>query len=129
MNFPEYRGYLARVPFGKRLPAAVYVYRDASTRLSEPLDAFLESLVKRCEIGPEFNVVKFRTDELKISFLAYPEFLSEAHPALRHSVTIDLVTGKARHTDYAGHSNPPILHRKESFVPADHPRRAEFEAL
>lgn len=26
--------------------------------------------------------------------------MEEAHPALRHAVTIDLVTGKARHTDY-----------------------------
>src|SRR5207248_5141479 len=35
----------------------------------------------------------------------------------------------ARHTDYADNTNPPILHRKESFVSAEHPRRAEFEAL
>jgi len=48
---------------------------------------------------------------------------------LRHAITIDLVTGKARHTDYADNINPPILHRKESFLPAEHPRRAEFEAL
>ena len=129
MDYPEYRGCLERVPFGKRLPSAFYVYRDASTRLGETLDSLLEGLVKRCEIGPEFNVVKFRTDELKISFLAYPDFLSDAHPALRHAITVDLVTGKARHTDYADNINPPILHRKESFVPADHPRRAEFEAL
>jgi len=37
--------------------------------------------------------------------------------------------GRARHTDYADNINPSILHRKESFVPADHPRRAEFEGL
>jgi len=48
---------------------------------------------------------------------------------LRHAITIDLVTGKARHTDYADNINQPILHRKESFLPAEHPRRAEFEAL
>jgi len=55
--------------------------------------------------------------------------LSVIHPALRHAITIDLVTGRARHSDYAKNINPPILHRKESFVPADHSRRAEFEAL
>jgi hypothetical protein len=61
----------------------------------------MAGIIKRCDIGPEFNVIKFRTDELKVSFLSYPEFLTEAHPALRRAVTIDLVTGKARHTDYA----------------------------
>lgn len=38
----------------------------------------------------------------------------------------DLVTGKARHTDYADNLNPPILHRKESFLPADQPRSVEL---
>ena len=77
----------------------------------------------------KYNVIKFRTDELKISFLCYPDFLADAHPALRHAVTIDLVTGKARHTDYADNHNPPILHRKETFLPEDHPERATFDAL
>lgn len=55
---------------------------------------------------------KFRTDELKVSFLSYPTFMEDPHPALRHAVTIDLVTGRVRHTDYAGNHNWPILHRK-----------------
>ncbi len=42
---------------------------------------------------------------------------------------LDLATGKARHTDYGGNMNPPILHRKETFLPAGHPLRAQFEAL
>lgn len=125
----EYRQCVERIPFGKRVHSAVYVYRVNGATLGEKLDLLLGGLAKQCEIGQEFNVVKFRTDELKISFLAYPEFLSEAHPVLRYSVTIDLVTGKARHTDYSNNINPPILHRKENFVPADHPRRAEFEVL
>ena len=86
-------------------------------------------MVRKYGIGAEFHVVKFRTDELKISFLSYPDFFVEAHPALRHAVTLDLVTGKARHTNYAGNVNPPILHRKETFLPLDHPQRVEFTAL
>jgi SAM-dependent methyltransferase len=73
--------------------------------------------------------MKFRTDELKVSFLSYPGFMNDAHPALRHAVTIDLVTGRPRHTDYADNLNPPILHRKETFLPENHPARATFEAL
>src|SRR6185312_15026610 len=77
----------------------------------------------------KYNVIKFRTDELKVSFLCYPDFQVDAHPALRHAVTIDLVTGRARHTDYANNLNPPILHRKETFLCERHPDRAKFEAL
>src|SRR5690606_14799750 len=80
-------------------------------------------------VGPEFNLIKFRTNELKVSFLSYPDFMDAPHPSLRHAITIDLATGKARHTDYARNLNPPILHRKETFLAPDHPRRAAFAAL
>jgi hypothetical protein len=81
------------------------------------------------EIGTEFKFIKFRTDELKVSFLCYPDFMDHPHPTLRHAITVDLASGKARHTDYADNLNPPILHRKETFLPPDHPRRASFVAL
>src|SRR5258706_1583052 len=86
-------------------------------------------LASRHELGPAFNVIKFRTDEMKVSFLSYPAFIDEAHPVLHNAVTIDLVTGHARHTDYNQNLNPPILHRKEQFLPEHHPCRATFEAL
>jgi hypothetical protein len=54
------------------------------------------------QIGLEFNVIKFRTDEFKVSFLAYPAFFDDAHPALLKALTLDLVTGKMRCTEYAG---------------------------
>lgn len=34
-------------------------------------------------LGPEFNGIKFRTDELKFSFVACPAFESDLHPVLR----------------------------------------------
>ena len=129
MDLLQYKQCLEQLPFGKRLPSALYVYRDPRTRLGEPLDGFLETLEKRYEIPSGFNVLKLRTDELKISFLSYPDFESDAHPALRHAITVDLVTGKARQLDYADNLNPPILHRKETFLPKDHPLWKTFRAL
>jgi hypothetical protein len=129
MDLLQYRKCVEQLPFGKRLPTAVYVYREEVIGRSEGLDTLLAGIVKRCEIGAEFNILKFRTDEMKLSFLCYPSFMSEAHPALRHAATVDLVTGKMRSTDYADNSNPPILHRKETFLPVGHPLRAQFEAL
>jgi DNA phosphorothioation-associated putative methyltransferase len=90
----------------------------------------LERLVSRYdEINLSHNVIKFRRDELKVSFLAYADYFDSAHPTLNHSITIDLVTGRSRSIDFGRNPNPPILHRKESLLPSDHPRRAEFESL
>src|SRR5262249_43393410 len=105
------------------------VARDAISDFGPELNQLLAQLVVVFEVGPEFNLIKFRTDELKVSFLCYPEFLNDPHPALRHAVTIDVASGKARHTDYADNLNPRILHRKEAFLPLEHPRRAAFAAL
>jgi hypothetical protein len=129
MNLGEYREQVGRIPYGKRLPGAVYVLRVAGVGFGERLDSVLKRVEGELEISPEFNVVKFRTDELKVSFLAYPDFFTEAHPALERAVTVDLATGEVRRTDYTDNINPPILHRKEQMLPADHPRRAEFAAL
>ncbi len=118
-----------RIPYGKRLPTALYAHRDGLVGVGGSLGEVLAKVVEQYRISAEFNLVKFRTDELKLSFLSYPEFDSDAHPALKHALTIDLATGKARQTDYEGNANPPILHRKESFLPAGYPLRTQFEAL
>ena len=129
VNLSEYKAQVGQIPYGKRLPTALYVHREGLAGVGGNLGTVLDQVVARYQVTMEFNLVKFRTDELKLSFLSYPEFDSDPHPALRHAITVDLVKGKARHTDYAGNMNPPILHRKESFLPPDHPRRAEFAAL
>lgn len=129
MNLGEYKEQLGRIPYGKRLPTALYVYREGLAGLAGSLGAVLDQLVGRHQISAEFNLVKFRTDEPKLSFLAYPEFASDPHPALKHAITTDLAMGKVRHTDYADNINPPILHQKETFLPAGHSLRPRFEAL
>jgi hypothetical protein len=129
MNLSEYKEEVGRIAYGKRLPTALYVHREGLAGVGGSLEAVLDQVVARYQVSAEFNLVKFRTDELKVSFLAYPEFVSDPHPALRHAITIDLAAGKVRHTDYAGNMNPPILHRKEAFLPAGHRLRGQFEAL
>ncbi|HZR18716.1 MAG TPA: DNA phosphorothioation-associated putative methyltransferase [Verrucomicrobiae bacterium] len=129
MNLAEYRDQVGKIPYGKRLPKALYVHREGLAGLDAELGTVIDQVVARYQVSQEFNLVKFRTDELKLSFLAYPEFETDPHPALRHAITIDLAMGKARHTDYAGNANPPILHRKESFLPGAHPLRGDFESL
>ena len=129
MTLNEYQGYVASVSHGKRLPGALYVFRDDESNLGAELNQLLAQLAVVFEGGPQFNVVKFRTDELKVSFLSYPEFMNDAHPSLHHALTIDLASGTARRTDYATNLNPPILHRKEAFLVPEHPKRALFASL
>jgi hypothetical protein len=129
MTLTQYQFLVQEISFGKRLPNAVYVFWETGADFGKELRLLLATLAARHELGPQYNLIKFRTDELKISFLSYPTFMEEAHPALRHALTVDLATAKARHTDYANNHNPPILHRKETFLPPNHPRHPEFAAL
>ena len=71
MQGHDYQRFLAHLPFGKRLPNAIYIHRTADSVTGPELQQLLSTLVARHQLGPEFNVVKFRTDEFKLSFLSY----------------------------------------------------------
>ena len=75
------------------------------------------------------NLVKLHTGEPKVSYLSYPDFESDPHPALASSMTVHLQTFRVRERDYTPSQNPPILHRKETFVASDHPLHSRFFRL
>jgi DNA phosphorothioation-associated putative methyltransferase len=127
----EYLALLESLPYGKRLPAAIYLFDpgDTSADLPPKLRITVAEVRKRLDIGPDFNLLKFHTTSPKISFLAYPDFDRDPHPALAASIIVDLITGKVRRDDYRGRENPPILHRKETFLPPDHPLHPKFARL
>ena len=101
----------------------------ARPQLPSLLRITVAELRKRMEIGSEFNLLKFHTASPKISFLAYPDFEKRPHPALKEAIIVDLVTGKTRRDDYRTRANPPILHRKETFLPPEHPLHGKFAKL
>src|SRR6185503_4374101 len=109
MNLAGYRQHVEAIPYGKRLLSALYVFRAEGASLGETLDALLTRVAATCGADARHNVIKFRLDELKVSFLAYPEFMTDPHPELHHAITVDLATGKSRQTDYTDNINPPIL--------------------
>jgi DNA phosphorothioation-associated putative methyltransferase len=78
---------------------------------------------------PETNIVKLGRGEPKISYLSYPDFERDPHPALAASTSVHLQTFRVRERDYRLHLNPPILHRKEAFVSTAHPGRQKFARL
>lgn len=128
-TYQDYRTAVGALAFGKRLPGARYVWRETLGQASPVLREIVETAADTLALGPDFNLVKFHTTSFKLSLLSYPDFWDDPHPPLQESVAIDLASGRARRQSFASRPNPPILHRKETFLPPDHPRVPEFAAL
>ena len=75
------------------------------------------------------NVIKIHRRSGKLSYLVYPAFDTEPHPALLRCVRLSLRTRQLDCYDYAQSANPPVLHRKETFLHPDYPLHARFAAL
>ena len=114
---------------GKHLPNALYVHNDAMVKLDPILKDYesrARSLVTNLERA---TIIKFGTDKPKISYLYYPDFDRDPHPQLHQSIVVDLVTEQVSVRQYHNSHNPPILHRKETFVSKDYPLYDVFAEL
>lgn len=114
---------------GKLLPDDLYVHRDALEHL-DPLLRIYEGC-GRAYLGEieGGNLVKIHRRSGKLSYLAYPDFDTDPHPALLRSVRLNLRNRQIDWTDYSGSANPPVLHRKETFLHPDDERREKFAKL
>jgi DNA phosphorothioation-associated putative methyltransferase len=116
-------------PIGKKTPEALYVHVSAIDQLPASLRVFegcARAYIGRVEAA---NLVKLSRLEPKISYLSYPGFADDPHPALAQSLSVHLQTFRVKTRDYGDMPNPPILHRKETFLGRDHPLRAKFARL
>lgn len=77
----------------------------------------------------DYNVIKYPSNGQYVSLLSYTDFLDSSFPALAYSYRVDLLTGRVEKRNYHASFNPPILHRKELMLGADHPRQAEYREL
>lgn len=114
---------------GKLTPSAIYVHESALEAFPPVLRLFegcARGYIGRVEGA---NVIKLHRGDPKVSYLTYPEFETDPHPALAHSMTVNLQTFRGKSRRYSGQRNPPILHRKEAFVAPDHPLHAKFARL
>jgi DNA phosphorothioation-associated putative methyltransferase len=118
-----------RSPVGKLLPDDLYVHRSALDSL-EPLLRVYEGC-GRAFLGEVegANLIKIHRRSGKLSYLVYPEFDDDPHPALLRSIRVNLRTRQIDSNDYAQSANPPVLHRKETFLTADHLLRDKFARL
>jgi DNA phosphorothioation-associated putative methyltransferase len=114
---------------GKKLPAALYVHVSAISHLP-PILRVYEGCA-RAYVGAmdAANLIKLHYDSPQVTYLAYPDFENDAHPALAGYLLVPLQGQSLRYCDYGNSNNPPILHRKEQFIHSSHPLRATFAAL
>lgn len=118
-----------RSEIGKLTPTALYVHTSALDQLLPVLRLFegcASSFVGQVEGA---NVIKLYRNEPKVSYLSYPKFEVDPHPALSFSLAVNLQTFDIRRRDYSASRNPPILHRKETFLSSDHPLYEKFARL
>lgn len=118
-----------RSPIGKLLPNALYVHRSALDEL-EPLLRVYEGCA-RAYLGEieEANLLKLHRFSGKLSYLMYPDFDTDPHPALFRCIKLSMRTLNVDCYDYAQSANPPVLHRKETFLAPDHPLQTKFAKL
>ncbi|MFD2419015.1 DNA phosphorothioation-associated putative methyltransferase [Amycolatopsis pigmentata] len=115
--------------FGKLTPEALYVHVSAINRLDPVLRVYEGCGRALTGTVDGATLVKLNRVEPKVSYLNYPEFDRDPHPALNTSLRADLRRLHVKYTDFGSSQNPPILHRKETFVADDYPRRDTFARL
>ncbi len=75
------------------------------------------------------NIVKIHRRSGELSYLVYPGFEEDPHPALLRAIWLNLRIRQIDGTDYAQSTNPPVLHRKDAFLTPDYPLRARCARL
>jgi len=108
----------------------VYLHESALDTIPLELAAHLARSVAALGLNnKEWNLIKFFKRDHKVALLNYPRFFEDAYPALVHAYTVDLERGTFRESDYRNSDNPPILHRKETFLKPDHPSVSLFQEI
>ena len=119
-NVAAYRDLCQRSPVGKHLPDALYVHQSALSALDPNLQAVEAQARTAVPLAAQATLVKFSLSQPQVAYLFYPDFDTEAHPALHGSIQVNLTTGRVGDRDYSTTDNPPVLHRKETFVTPDY---------
>jgi DNA phosphorothioation-associated putative methyltransferase len=114
---------------GKLTPEALYVHQTASQELSPLLRVYEGCARVLTGSIADANIIKLVRISPKVSYLSYPKFDRDPHPALATSVRADLRRLDVKYTDFRESANPPVLHRKETFVADDYPLREKFVRL
>jgi hypothetical protein len=111
---------------GKRVGGALYLHTSAVAMADPAVRQRIEHADLLANRQP-WNVAK--VESRAVSLLLYESFDEFAFPALLAAARVDLDNSRVVRTDYSTRENPPILHRKETLLCPNDPRRLAFAAL
>lgn len=115
--------------FGKLTPEALYVHVNYISDLP-PLLRVYEGAARTISGNvDDATLVKINRLKPQVSFLVYPDFDTDPHPALEASIVAKLGEIRLKHRYFGDSDNPPILHRKDTFVPESYPLFEKFARL
>lgn len=114
---------------GKLLPGALYIHVSALSEIDPLLRLYEAYGSRKFRRIDGATLIKFNIEKPKISYLFYPDFDTDPHPALQVSIQLNWQNGSLSYRDYTSSNNPPVLHRKETFIAPNDPRYEKFAAL
>lgn len=104
----------------------LYVHRTNTDELKEFDKELVNQAIRLLPNAYEWNMLKVARDK-RVSFMYYPNFYENPHPALYQYANVDTTTGKIKYGSES--KNPVILHRKETFMSRSDPNYRKFERL
>ncbi len=114
---------------GKLTHQALYVHTSALAALPPLLRVYEGCGRTLSGTVDEATIIKLHRLKSQASYLEYPDFDADPHPTLATVVIARLGVMDITFKDFRDSENPPILHRKETFVEADYPGRDKFARL
>ena len=117
------------ISIGKVLPDAVYIHPGYVRELPPVIQIKVGVAQKMIGEIEECNLIKINKAKEKVSFMVYEDFDNVAHPKLLYTTVVDLPKMTVKIWDFEERENPPILHRKDSFVNSDYLHYKNFLGL
>jgi len=118
-----------RSTVGQLIENALTVHESALDSL-EPLLRIYEGCARALVGNIEgANLIKLHRFSGKVSYIAYPDFEKDPCPAIQLRVKVSLRSLNIDVFDYSEWPDPPLLFRKDEFLPAEHPQKVIFGKL
>ena len=115
--------------FGKMTPEALYVHVTGVEELPPLLRVYQGAAQTLTGNVDDATILKLHRLKPQVSFLVYPTFDRDPHPALQTSIIARLPELRVTYRNFGESENPPILHRKEAFLPSSHKNFKKLQRL
>jgi hypothetical protein len=106
---------------------SIYVHKTNIRELAEVDRDLVATAQRYLAKAHRWNLLKIARDKNSVSFMWYPGFYENPHPALDGSASVNLVTGRVKYSNPT--KNPVILHRKETFISRNDHHYEKFQQL